>query len=113
MLYEIEICAMLHSAVKFRQNVPICCKRTNNCNTFLICDMAKNLIAIKELCLMRHETRYILSFQNYIQFMMLWEGNAPPPARMLVSVNFGCFVPSSCGCYHCNAMRKAIKSHVN
>ena len=32
---------------------------------------------------------------------------------MLVSVNFGCFAPSRCECYHCNAMRKAIKARMN
>ena len=29
---------------------------------------------------------------------------------MLVSVNFGCFAPSICERYHCNAMTKAIKA---
>ena len=32
---------------------------------------------------------------------------------MLDSVNFGCFDRSRCQCFHCNAMRKAIKAHKN
>ena len=28
-------------------------------------------------------------------------------------VNFGCFVPSRSQCFHCNAMRKAIKACMN
>ena len=32
---------------------------------------------------------------------------------VLISVNFGCFSPSRCSHFHCNAMRKAIKAHKN
>ena len=63
--YETEICTVLHSAVKFRQNILICYKRINNCNAVLICDIAKNLIAIKELCLaeIRNSTYSLVHFK--------------------------------------------------
>ena len=32
---------------------------------------------------------------------------------VLVSVNFGCFSPKKFSHFHCNDMRKAIKSHKN
>ena len=32
---------------------------------------------------------------------------------VLVSLNSGCFSPSRCSHFHCNAMRKSIKAHKN
>ena len=38
MYYETEICLMMHSAVKFRQKIPVCCKsicKTVTCGPLL------------------------------------------------------------------------------
>ena len=39
--------------------------------------------------------------------------NRTQPGGVLDLVNFGCFVPSRCECFHCNATRKAIKACTN
>ena len=35
------------------------------------------------------------------------------PMGVLNSVNFGYFAPSTCQCFHCNAIRKTIKARMN
>ena len=51
---------------------------------------------------------------NKVVYMMLQSNLSDTTVRdVLVSMNFGCFSPSRFSHFHCNAMRKAIKTHKN
>ena len=63
----------------------------------------------KETSSLGEQTIQNLTFRKFCEN----PGKQGTPRGVVVSVKFGCFSPSRFSHYHCNAMRKAIKAHIN